>query len=121
MPGSGSKAKVDAVVARRAQERRKALDQPGKRLGLPCPVVDDAGPERDAIGVQSGGDIDGAAEEIDPAGAGSRIGADERRLVLMQRVEQEPGAGFDDAAEVVCFQRTGDVFKLRYRVARRTD
>ena len=37
-------------------------------------------------------------EEIDAAGAGGRIGGDERRLVLDLRIEQEAGTGFDDAA-----------------------
>ena len=61
----------------------------------------DAGPQRHAIGVESGRDIDRPAQEIDPPGAAGRIGRDQRRFVLLAGVEQKPGAGFDDAAELV--------------------
>ena len=94
------------------QDFRQAGDEPRKCLALPCPVVDDAGPERNAIGVQVGGDVDRPAEKIDPPGAAGRVGGHQRRLVLGARVEQEAGAGFDDAAKMPLSQLSGDSFTL---------
>ena len=79
----------------------QAADERENRLGLPCPVVDDARPERNAIGVESGRDVDRAAQKIDPPGPAGRIGRDQCRFVLLVRVEQKAGAGFDDAAQPV--------------------
>jgi hypothetical protein len=43
------------------------------------------------------GHADGTIEKINAAGPGGRIGRDERWLVLLARIEEEAGTGFDDA------------------------
>ena len=68
--GLGFEGQVHRFGFGMSQNGLKALDEPARRLGLPCPVVDDARPKRYATCVQPGGDIDGAAQKIDLAEPG---------------------------------------------------
>src|SRR6185312_5303471 len=59
-----------------------------------------AGPETDRLGVECGGHIHGAAQEIEPNRPLRGIGAEQRRLMLAPWIEQKTRAGFDDDAEM---------------------
>ena len=71
--------------------------KPRKRLALPCPVVHHARPQRHALGVELGGDIDRPAQKIDPPRPPIRVGAHQRGLMFDMWIEQEPATGFDHA------------------------
>src|SRR2546430_991749 len=58
-----------------------------KRLRPPCPITNDARPNRNAAGIKASGDIDRAAKKVDSPFTTIRVCANERRLVLRARIE----------------------------------
>src|SRR4051794_15697273 len=74
-----------------------SVDKARKCFGPPRPIVNDAGPNRNAAGIEASGDLNRAAEKVDSSITGIRVWRDQRWFVLIPRVEQKPGARLDHA------------------------
>ena len=74
-------------------------------------------PERDALGVELAGDVDGTAEELDADRPTRGVRVHERGIMLEPGIEQEPGARLDHSRQTAPVEQRPDRLNLaRQRV-----
>src|SRR4051812_38200515 len=80
-------------------------------------VMQDPGPEGDAITTQIARQIDRPAVKVNPPRPFARIRRHERRLVFCSWIEQKPRTGLDHGAEGVTLQPLLPKFYLRRQIS----
>ena len=122
-PGFGLETKSDVVILGESENRTQSVNQTIEQRFLILLAVGRSGPQCDAVGAETGGDLDGRMQELDALFPLLRFTANERGLMLATWIDYEPRARLNGHAQAgIPHERRQPFNALSYGAAvRRTE